>query len=386
MAALPPNFVLLQVIPALDTGGAEQTTLDVARAVVEAGGRAVVASEGGRMAAELERRGAKLVRMPLDTKNPLVIRANTGRLERLIRDERVSLVHVRSRAPAFSAFAAARRANAPAIATYHGLYASGNPLKRWYNSVMTRGVVTIANSDFTRDHIIAEHGLAPDRVISIPRGIDLARFDPGAVSSERIAALEATYGKGRGRTRFLLAGRLTRWKGQVLALEAAEQLLDAGRSDFALIMVGDDQGRTAYRQTLTQNILNRGVVGHVLVAGHCDDMPAAYLATDVALAPSLEPEAFGRTAVEPQAMGRPVIAADHGGQRETVVDGETGWLVPPGDADALARAMIEAMDAGPAQRAIMGAAGRARTGRLYSVAAMCEATLNVYAEVLEGRL
>ncbi len=388
MAALPAHFTLLQVIPKLETGGAEQTTLDVTRTVVEAGGRVIVASEGGRMVSDLEARGAVWAPMPVQSKNPLVVLANRGRLADLIRREAVSLVHVRSRAPAFSAFAAAKRVGVPAIATYHGLYSSGNPMKRWYNSVMTRGPATIANSDFTRDHVLAEHGLDSDRVISIPRGVDLERFDPANVAPERIAALRARWGVSddEARVTFLLAGRLTRWKGQgLLAIEAAGRLKAGGNDNFLIILAGDEQGRTDYREALVREIVARGLMGQIALAGHCDDMPAAYLAADVALAPSLEPEAFGRTAVEPQAMGRPVIAADHGGQRETVVDGQTGWLVPPGDAGALAAAMAEAIDAGPARRAEMGAAGQARARRLYSVEAMCEATLDVYAGVLEKR-
>ncbi len=387
MSALPPDFVLLQVIPDLETGGAEQTALDVAEAVVKAGGRALVASRGGRMAADLAARGGELVPLPVHAKNPLVIAANRGRLADLIRREHVSLVHVRSRAPAFSAFAAAKAAGVPCLATYHGLYSSGNALKRWYNSVMTRGPVTIANSDFTREHVIAEHGLAPDRVIAIPRGVDLARFDPAKVAPERVAALRERWGlpDGDGRTRFILAGRLTRWKGQGVAIEAAAQLKARGRLDFALVLAGDDQGRDAYRDELEAQIAAAGLAESVFLVGHCDDMPAAYLACDVALAPSLDPEAFGRTAVEPQAMGRPIIAAGHGAPSETVAAGETGWLVTPGDAAALADAMAAAIDAGPARRAEMGKAGASRTRCLYSVQAMCEATLKVYASLLGGR-
>jgi glycosyltransferase involved in cell wall biosynthesis len=386
MAVLPRNFTLLQVIPDLDTGGAEQTTLDVARAVVEAGGRAIVASRGGRMAAELAARGGELVNAPVQTKNPLVMLANRPRLARLIEDENVGLVHVRSRAPAFAAFAAAKDAGVPCIATYHGLYGSGNPLKRWYNSVMTRGPITIANSDFTARHVVAEHHVAPARVVAIPRGVDLDRFDTARVAPERVAALEAAWGVGPAdrRTRFLHAGRLTRWKGQMLSVEAAERLLAAGRTDFLIVMVGDDQGRSGYGEELAKEIVRRGAAGHVVVAGHCDDMPAAYLAADVALAPSLDPEAFGRTAVEPQAMGRPVIAADHGAPAESVLAGETGWLVRPGDAAGVADAMAEAMGVGAARRAAMGAVGMARARRLFSVEAMCEATLQVYANVLEN--
>jgi glycosyltransferase involved in cell wall biosynthesis len=150
-----------------------------------------------------------------------------------------------------------------------------------------------------------------------------------------------------------------------------------------VVLAGDDQGRSDYREVLAREILTRGVFDHVQLAGHCDDMPAAYLACDVALAPSLEPEAFGRTAVEPQAMGRPVIAADHGAPRETVLAGETGWLVRPGDPQGLADALAQAIEAGPERREAMGRAGVARVRRLYSVKAMCEATLQVYARVLE---
>ncbi|HXQ12096.1 MAG TPA: glycosyltransferase family 4 protein [Caulobacteraceae bacterium] len=384
MAALPPNFTLLQVIPELETGGAEQTTLDVARAVVRAGGRAIVASRGGRMAGELAARGGELAALPVHSKNPIVMLANRSRLARLIRQERVSLVHVRSRAPAFAAFAAAKDAGVPCIATYHGLYGSGNPLKRWYNSVMTRGPVTIANSDFTAGHVVAEHNIAPAKVVAIPRGVDLARFDPAAVAPARVAALEAAWGLRPCTTRFLLAGRLTRWKGQMLLVEAAARLAARGMGDFVVVLAGDDQGRQAYRQALETAIAAHGLAGPVRLVGHCDDMPAAYLACDVALAPSLDPEAFGRTAVEPQAMGRPVIAADHGAPRETVLAGETGWLVRPGDPQSLADAMAQAIEAGPKRRAAMGRAGMARARRLYSVEAMCEATLQVYARVLEN--
>jgi glycosyltransferase involved in cell wall biosynthesis len=388
MPVLPDHFTLLQVIPDLDTGGAEQTTLDVAAAVVQAGGRAVVASNGGRMVADLQSRGAVWAPMPVQSKNPLVMAANRGRLIELIRREHVSLVHVRSRAPAFAAFSAARAAGVPCLATYHGLYSSGNPLKRWYNSVMTRGPVTIANSDFTRDHIIAEHGTDPSKVVAIARGVDIDRFDPAKVAPERVAALKARWGVADDdtRVRFILAGRLSRWKGQRLLIDAAARLKATHGDTFLVILAGDDQGRSGYRRELEAAIAAASLGEAVRLVGHCDDMPAAYLAADVACAPSLDPEPFGRTAVEPQAMGRPIIAADHGAPRETVLAGETGWLFKPRDPQALAQAMAEAIAAGPERRAAMGAAGQARARRLYSAAAMCEATLEVYAGLLGGHL
>ncbi|HZC16147.1 MAG TPA: glycosyltransferase family 4 protein [Caulobacteraceae bacterium] len=388
MSALPANFTLLQVIPDLETGGAEQTTLDVAEAVVHAGGRAIVASHGGRMVADLGARGASWAPMPVQSKNPLVMAANRGRLIDLIRREDVSLVHVRSRAPAFAAFSAARAAGVPCLATYHGLYSSGNPLKRWYNSVMVRGPVTIANSAFTRDYVIAEHRIDPARVIAIPRGVDLGRFDPAKVAPARVAALLNQWAipAEDHRVRFVLAGRLSRWKGQGLLIDAAHKLKAAQGDGFLVILAGDDQGRSGYRHELEAAIAGANLSAAVRLVGHCGDMPAAYLASNVACAPSLDPEPFGRTAVEPQAMGRPIIAADHGAPRETVVAGETGWLFKPGDAEALAGVMADAIAAGPERRAAMGAAGLARARRLYSAAAMCEATLDVYARLLGSRL
>jgi glycosyltransferase involved in cell wall biosynthesis len=356
----------------------------VAAAVRAAGGRAVVASMGGRMETQLLASGAELERMTVHSKNPLVILGNALRLAALIRRRRISLVHVRSRAPAFSAVLAAHLARVPVIATYHGVYNARSALKRWYNGVMTRGEVVIANSEFTRQHVIAQHHADSDKVVAIPRGVDIARFDPAAVSRERKAALAADWGlePADRRVKILLAGRLTRWKGQALAIAAAGELKARRVEDFLLLLAGDSQGRSGYLAELEAAIAAHGLEDRVRIVGHCADMPAAYALCDLAIAPSLDPEAFGRTAVEPQAMGVPVIAADHGATRETVVAGETGWLVKPGDATAWADALQAAIALGPEGRARMGVAAAERARRLYSVEAMCAATLAVYARVL----
>ncbi|HTK35397.1 MAG TPA: glycosyltransferase family 4 protein [Caulobacteraceae bacterium] len=381
---LPPNFTLLQVAPALETGGVEQTALDVAAAVFASGGRALVASSGGRLERALVDLGGEAVRMPVQSKNPLVVAANALRLKALIRREGVSLIHARSRAPAFSAQWAARAAGIPFVATYAGAYSAGSGLKRWYNGVMTRGDLVIANSNFTRDHLIAEHRVAPDKVVAIPRGIDLDAFDPAAVAPERVAALRRDWGLD-ARPVLLLAARLTRWKGHGLLLEALSRSRAAGGGDVTVVFAGDDQGRTGYRAELEAQVLRLGLSDRVRLVGHCADMPAAYLAADLAAAPSLQPEAFGRTAVEPQAMGRPVLAADHGATRETMVDGRTGWLVPPGDAAAWAGALDRALAAGPGAWRRMGDEGRVRVRALFSVEAMTRATLEAYVRLLASR-
>jgi glycosyltransferase involved in cell wall biosynthesis len=383
---LPPDFTLLQVVPELDTGGAEQTTIDVAHAVVRAGGKALVATRGGRMAARLQADGGRLAQMPVQTKNPLVMLGNAARLVDLTRKEKVSIVHARSRAPAFSALWAAQTTETPFVATYHGVYNAKNGLKRWYNAIMTRGDLVIANSDYTRDHVLAEHHLDPDRIVSIPRGVDLERFNPSWVTPDRVAALRDAWGISETdrRTKLLLAGRLTRIKGHLLIVEAAMRLKARGK-DFVIIFAGDDQGRTEYRQEVEAAIANAGLSEQVKLVGHCDDMPAAYMVCDIAMLPTTKPESFGRTAVEPQVMGKPVLASDHGGTTETVLSGETGWLVKVDDPEAWTVAMAKAIDIGGARLAAMGQAAANRARRLYSVDAMCEATLAAYAQVLEAR-
>jgi len=383
---LPAGFTLLQVTPELETGGAEQTTIDVAHAVVAQGGKALVATKGGRMASRLEADGGRLAQMPAQSKNPLIMLGNAARLIDLIRREKVSLVHARSRAPAFSALWAAHATKVPFVATYHGVYNARSNLKRWYNAVMTKGDLVIANSEFTRDHIIREHNIAPEKVVAIPRGVDLTRFEPGVVGADRIAALRKAWNvaDGERRLKVLLAGRLTRWKGQALMIEAMTLLKARGEDRVLLLLAGDDQGRKGYRAELEAAIAAAGLQAAVKLVGHCDDMPAAYLLADIAIAPSLEPEAFGRTAVEPQVMGRPAMASDHGATRETIIPGETGWLVAPGNAEAWADALLEACEIGAAGRQTLGQAARLRARRLYSVDAMCEATLKVYARILSS--
>jgi glycosyltransferase involved in cell wall biosynthesis len=387
LPVLPPDFALLQVVPELETGGAEQTAIDIAHAVVNAGGKAFVATRGGRMASRLEADGGRLAQMPVQSKNPLVMLGNAARLIDLIRREKISIVHARSRAPAFSALWAAHATHVPFVATYHGIYNAKSNLKRWYNAVMTKGDLVIANSDYTRDHVLAEHAVDPARIVSIPRGVDLGRFDPRKVTPARIQALRDIWElePAGGRTVFVLGGRITRLKGHLTIVQAAARLKAEGREDFLILFVGDDQGRTDYRQEVEDAIAAAGLRPQVRLVGHCDDMPAAYRLADFALLPSTQPESFGRAAVEPQAMGRPVLVSDHGGARETVAEGETGWRLPPGDAEAWARGLLRAMQTDLPTRRAMGEAGAARAKRLYSVEAMCEATLAVYARILEGR-
>ncbi len=373
---------VLQVIPALDAGGAERTAVDVARAVVAAGGKAWIATTGGRLAGEAEKAGAEIVEGPFDTKNPLAIWRNAATLTKLVRREKIAIVHARSRAPAWSAYLAARRTGAKYVATYHGIYNAKGAAKRWYNSIMARGAAVIANSAYTANHVKAQHKIDLKILHVIPRGIDVAGFTPENVSSGRVEAIRKQWGLKPGRPVIVMPGRLTRWKGQLVFVEALALLPDR---NFEAVMVGDAQARDAYVDELRATVGRLELTQHVRIPGHCSDMPAAFLAADVIVAPSIEPEAFGRVAVEAQAMGRPVVASRLGAQTETILDGVTGFLFPPGDAKALAQGIARALALPAAERETMAKTARERVTRIYSVDAMCAATLAVYRQVMSGR-
>lgn len=380
---------VLQIVPELEAGGAERTAVDIATALKEAGARAIVVSQGGRLVPELEIAGGEFVPFPAATKNPAKILANASRLAAMIRQEKVDLVHARSRAPAWSALIAARRTGVPFVTTYHGAYSSVGRLKNVYNGVMARGDVVIANSGFTERLILERHPQARGRTEIVYRGTDLSRFDPDVVGEERVAALRRAWAIAEDRKVILLPARLTGWKGQEVLIDAAGYLAAAGRMDFDVVLAGDEQGRTGYRDRLVERMLKAGLGHRVRIVGHCEDIPAALKLADVVTTPSTEPEAFGRSAAEAQAMARPVVVSDIGAVRETVLappeaaeEARSGWRVTAGDATELARALVAALDLSPDERAEMGRRGRAHVLSRFSLRAMTAQTLDIYARLL----
>jgi glycosyltransferase involved in cell wall biosynthesis len=383
----PKPLTVLQIVPELATGGAERTTIEVAQAVVKAGGRALVWSAGGRLLPELTAVGATHFIGPAASKNPWdVFVANPMRLASIITREKVDLVHARSRAPAWSGFIASRRTKVPFVTTYHGIYSSSSPLKRWYNSVMVKSDCIIANSKYTKAHIISEHGTDPSRVSVIYRGVDVAAFDPAAVSRQRGIALAKRWGlkPTRKSLRIILPARLTDWKGQRVLI-AALSLLKTQGFDFEAVLVGDSQGRDAYASFLRTQIAEADLNQQVFLVGHCSDMPAAFSLCDIAVTPSTQAEAFGRTAAEAQAMGLPIIASDLGGARETVDLGVTGFLSAPGDVAALARHLALLLKMPIAARTAMGAAGFERIRALFTTETLQTQTLALYQSVMAAR-
>lgn len=366
------------MLPSLVSGGVERGTLEIAEAQIAAGFRAFVASAGGPLVPALEALGARHLTLPLDTKSPIGIWRNASRLAAIARAEGIDILHARSRAPAWSALLAARRAGARFITTYHGTYNEGFPGKRLYNSVMARGDRVIAISRFIAGVVRDRHGVGEDRLRIIPRGVDEHRFDPAAVAPDRVAALRAAWGVVPCRPVVMLPGRVTRWKGQGVLVEAMARL----PGDAQALLVGDAGGKAGFRDELQARIAALGLGGRVRLVGHAADVPAALLLADVVVHASTDAEAFGRTVIEAQAMERCVIASDLGGPTETVEEDASGWRVPPGDPVALAAAIARVLAMSPEQRACAGARARAAVLAGYTTARMQAATMAVYRELL----
>ncbi|MBF0562513.1 MAG: glycosyltransferase family 4 protein, partial [Alphaproteobacteria bacterium] len=266
------------------------------------------------------------------------------------------------------------------VTTFHGTYNLGPfAIKRAYNAVMTRGERVIAISGFIAEHMQAIYGVDPTRIRVIPRGIDIDRFDPATVNPRRMIALAQEWRLDDGVPVLMLPGRLTRWKGHAVLIEALARL---SRRDVRCLLVGDDQGRVRYRRHIEALVKRHGLGGMVHIVDHCNDMGAAYMLTDVVVSASTDPEAFGRVSVEAQAMGRPVIATRHGGSQETVQDGTTGWLVPPRDPEALGEAITRVLALTPEERLQLAVRQRAHVCANFTKRTMCERTLGVYQELL----
>lgn len=378
------GLTVLQVIPELNGGGAETTTLEIASALHAEGARALIVSQGGRLESRLAAVGAEIIKLPVASKNPVTMWANSRKLADIIRAEGVDLIHARSRAPAWSSFFAARQTRIPYLATYHGMVHSGPALKVFYNSVLTRGAGVIANSHYTGERIALVHGLGDEKIHIIPRGCDVDRLNPKQWDKKARLACRDAWGVSQTDFVILCPARITEIKGQHILIAA----LAAVSSDKCpvLVLAGGGQAGSGYRDRLEAQIDDLGLAGRIVFAGHVDNMPLAYAASDLAVLPSIRPEPFGRTIIEAGAAGLPVIASDDGGFRETVVTGDaaqaTGWLTPPGDVTALALALEASLRLSASQLKKIGQNGMRHVGQNFTQQNMCRATLAVYAQIL----
>ena len=382
---------ILQVVPRLEAGGSELTTVEISQALQQAGARAVIVTEGGRMAEEIKAADGQVITLPVASKNPLTMLANARKLARIVSEQGIDLLHARSRAPAWSALLAARRTGRPFVTTYHGAYAEIGPLKAAYNSVMARGDRVIANSNYTASLIGRREPKASSRIRVIYRGVEALEYDPTAFSKETVDGIRKQWGVPLGKKIVFHPARLTRGKGQRQLIAAAAQLDAEGKLENATIVIAGDGGET-YKRELLSLISWYGLGDKVRLVGLVREMPAAYLAAHVTVTVSTVPEAFGRTSIEAQAMGCPVIVPNLGASPETIVAPEqdgagfTGWLVPARDLKAFADRLEQVLSLTETARSEIGARSRRFVTGRFTLRRMQEMTLAVYDDLLGSNL
>ena len=377
------NLVVLQVLPELNQGGVELGTIEIASELQKRGIKNFVASEGGRMEGALERLKVKHFTLPLKTKNIFKMWLNSLRLAKIIKDNGITIVHARSRAPAWSAYWAAKKCGVHYITTFHGTYGLGpKGIKRIYNRVMTFGERVIAISNHIKEHIIKNYGTDEGKIRLIARCVNMENFDVENTSAERMIKFLEENNIPADKPLVTLIGRLTNWKGQKLLIEALNKIKDM---DFHCLLIGDDQGRTQYSEELHDMIEQYGMEDRYTFIRHVSDVPAAMLVSDVVLSTSIEPEAFGRIAIEGQAMGRVVVASDIGGSKETVIDGVTGKLFKSGDADDLANAIKWALSLSKEDKDKIGANAIKNIKEHFTKQIMCDKTISVYEELINQK-
>lgn len=363
-------------------GGVERGTIDMAEAIVQAGGRALVVSSGGRQVDALRKVGATHITLPVHSKNPFVMMENTQRLKTIIRKERVDIVHARSRAPAWSAHAAAKATGARFITTFHGMYGLTPPLmglRHRYNSIMTKGEKVIAVSHFIAEHIWRNYEVADGVVEVIHRGVDTSRFHPDLLSEANIGRLILEWGVQEMEWPIIfMPARFTRWKGQDIVLKALHHL---PHRHFLCVFAGDNDKHPDYYKELQKLTDTLDLAHNVRFVPATHAMVEAYSMSALVLAPSLQPEAFGRVVAEAGAMGKPVIATNHGGACEIVIPEETGYLVPPNNVEALSAAIARALELSEDAQYDMGTLAMQRVHYHFSLAQMRERTLALYEEL-----
>jgi len=380
------TLTVLQIIPALGTGGAEQACVDIAAALSARGNASLVVSSGGRRVDEIERSGARHILREAATKNPLRIIRNAFWLARLIKTHKIDIVHARSRAPAWSAFIACKLTGCRYVTTFHAAYKYSNPFKKMYNNVMASADRCIAISTFIVAYIQKNYNVPEKKICLINRGIDITNFDPDKVTPERRDLLMKTWKIKSGEAVILFPARLSPIKNHQLLIEAMVHLKKNGKRLPVLCFVGDDQGRIGYTENLLSLIRKEGLEKNIKLVGACTDMPAALSFSSVVVMPSKVPEGFGRVPVEAMAMGVPVIASNLGATQTTVVDGKTGWLLPPDNAKQWAACIDQALAMTDKERKKMAVAARKHVEANFTNAAMVAQTLAVYDQLMKKEL
>lgn len=374
--------VIVQLVPALVRGGVERGTIEMARAIIEAGGRAVVISGGGPMVRHLDRIGATHHRIPVGVKNPFAWTGLRRQVRRVLVDEGADIVHVRSRIPALIALPAAKSLGLITVSTIHGRFQNSNLMKKVFNGKMLMTDHVIAISNHVKSQIEKQFGDQGKRLTVVPRGVDTEVFDPAAVAQSRVIRFVESIALPEDQPVIMLPARPTAWKGHEILLRALAKIADR---PFNCVLLGAADGKPVFVDQLTQTGMKLGLEGRFRLAHGVDDMPAALMAADIVVMPSVTPEPFGRVSLEAQAMGRLVVAFDHGGAAESIVHGKTGWLAKPVDENSLAECLAMALDFTAKQREAMAVETRRHIETGFSTDLMCSRTIAIYARLLKRR-
>ena len=377
--------VIMQILPSLESGGVERGTIDIAKALKKADFEPIVVSKGGVLVYQLREAGIAHITLPVHSKNPLTIFKNIKKLIQVIEENKVDIVHVRSRAPMWSAYYACKKTSAKLVATVHGTYSLNFlkwkifPLKRIYNSIMLKADYIIVVSAFIKDYLAQNYPeFNADKITVIQRGADLNYFNSAKVSINRVIDLSTKWQLPEDRKIILMPARFTAWKGHEFLIEALSKV----KNDFFCAMLGSAHGHTKFRKKLEQKIIAKNLAGKMKIFGLCKDMPAAYAISHFVVCPSVRPEAFGRISIEAQPSSKIIIATNIGGSLDTIIDKKTGFLVDVNDVEKFAELIDRVLEMSKAEADKIGIAARKNVEKNFSNEKMCNETLSLYKKIL----
>ena len=377
---------VLQVIPKLGYGGAETGCYDLAHYLPENNCSSYIVTSGGELLKFVDKKKVKLIKLPVQSKNPIVMLLNSIALVFIILFYNISIVHVRSRAPAWSCLLATKLTRRKFVTTFHGTYNFNNILKKFYNSIMVRSNLIIAGSNFIFSHIKKNYSKylnSKKKFLVIFRGINVDYFDPSTTLENEEDKLLSSWGVSRDKKLILMPGRLTSWKGQELFIEALNLVnQELGHKSFYAVILGSDQGRDIYSKKIKRLAEQYRLIPQLKFIEHCKNMPLAYKISNLVVSASIEPEAFGRVAIEAQSMEKPIIASDIGGSNETIINNFSGFLFESDNAKSLSKKIIEILNSDESTLKLMGIEGRKNVIKKFNVEKMCFSTYSEYKKLL----
>ena len=377
---------VLQVIPSLGYGGAETGCYDLAHYLYEQNCSSYIVTSGGELLKYVDKKKVKVIRLPVHSKNPLLILINSLILSLVILLLNISIVHARSRAPAWSCYFAAKLTGRKFVTTFHGTYKFSSSIKKFYNSIMLKSDLVIAGSNFIFSHINNNYlkYLNPKKkFLVIFRGINTDYFDSSTILDKEEDKLLQKWGIKRGKKIVLMPGRLTEWKGQELFLEAINLAnKELGHEAFYAVILGSDQGRAIYKKKLMRLVEQYRLNNQIRFVDQCNKMPVAYKISNIIISSSIEPEAFGRVSVEAQSMEKPIIASNIGGSNETIIDNKTGFLFQNGNPESLSKKILEVLQLDEITLKSMGSEGRKNVVKKFNIEKMCFSTYSEYKKLI----